>query len=381
MTSFFSKIICLAILSAVLFSCGGDDPTPNAPVDVTFLKVGTKQTFFYNDQVFNVDTLRLLIEKQLATDTFLVRYSSETITVAATQYWALKDNNLYMSIRLRDPSTYKLECKFGAPVGTSWNVTKSGVTYTYSIEALNVSITTGDGVVTDGVKVKIHSPSGQDLFQYYSPSVGMLGTGSIDETTQNKLVHYTIGTTPNVEGKTPAISFGNFPFLAVGKYWNYSESSFFGDPIAVELLLESKEASRNVYKAKLTYAGDISYSYWFEDNGMLMVYEEGETVLNADPIYMNESIATLGYGWASLTGNNTMYIYTISSLNETVDTFFGSLSCMGIDVSNGLFSTQTNYWNKNKGNALVSGFVTREVTSSNARKKNSGILYGPLMAF
>jgi hypothetical protein len=31
----------------------------------------------------------------------------------------------------------------------------------------------------------------------------------------------------------------------------------------------------------------VSYSYWYEDRGLLMVYEEGETVEQGDPIYEN----------------------------------------------------------------------------------------------
>ncbi len=381
MTPFFTKIIPITLLSVILFSCGGDDPKPASTVDVTFLKVGLKQTFFYDDGVFNSDTIRSVVEKQLATDTFLVRSYSETITTVPTQYWVVKDNNLYISFRLRDPATYQIECKFGQPVGTSWNVTKSGLTYTYSIEALDVSITTGEGVVNDAVKLKIHSPTGTDLIQYISPTVGVLGNGSITDNAVSKLYHYTIGTTPRITGNSPAITFGNFPFLAVGKYWNYTESSLFGGETAVQLLIESKDATRNIYKAKLTYGGVVSYSYWFEDNGMLMVYEEGETILNSDPIYMSETKATLNYGWMGMTGNSTAYIYTITGLNQTIDTYFGSLSCMAISVSNGLFSTQTNYWNKNKGNVLVSGFIERNITSSNARKNNRNNLFSPFIAF
>ena len=171
--------LCLLALITLL-SCGSDDPQPNS-VNLPFLKVGTKYTFYYDDGLFNADSLYTIIEKQLATDTFLVRHNSETIAVGNTQYWTVKDNNLYSSIRLRDPSTYIIECKFGQPVGTTWDVVKAGAHFTYSIDALNAEVRTGDGLVKDAIKVKIKAASGQEGVQYFSPTVGLLGNGSIDE--------------------------------------------------------------------------------------------------------------------------------------------------------------------------------------------------------
>jgi hypothetical protein len=364
MNSFIKQSLPLLAL-VTLLSCGGDDPEPAAG-NPTFLKVGMKYTFYYDDGLFNSDSLYTIVEKQLATDTFLVRHNSETIAVGNTQYWTVKDNDLYSSIRLRDPSTYIIECRFGQPVGTTWEVVKAGTHFTYSIDALDVPITTGDGVVNDAIKVKIKATSGQESFQYFSPTVGLLGNGSIDENASMKLIHYKIGTIASVNGSTPKITFGSFPFLAVGKYWNYFESTLWAD-VEVNLSIESK-ISNNIYKVKLIYNGTASYSYWYEDNGMLMAYDEGETYLNADPIYMKDNIATVGYGWASITPNNTMYLYKITALNQTTGSYFGDLPCTVINVTDGWFSSQDNYWNANKGNVLVGGMVSRDVVASNARK-------------
>jgi hypothetical protein len=367
------------VLSVTLSSCGGDDDPKPSNVSVTFLKVGTKYTIYVNDNFWYDDTIKTFIETQVGQDTFLVRNYSETIDVAPTQYWTLHDNNLYTSYRLRDTDLYQIECKFGKPVGTSWSVVKNRVTYTYSIEALDVSIKTGDGVVDDAIKIKIKSGS-NETYQYISPSVGMLGNGSVDDATAiSKVIHYTIGTTSSSNVHVPPISYGNFPFLAVGKYWNYTESDFFGAEIPVEVKVESKLSGKNIYKIKLTYNGEVSYMYWYEDRGLLMVYEDGERIEQADPIYEDASQAEPGHGWVGLAPTGTVYIYKITALEETLDTYFGELPCMAISVSNGLFSSQTNYWNQNKGNVLVSGFVSRDITSSNARKRNSPLI--PVLSY
>lgn len=333
------------------------------------MKVGTSYTYYFDDGLFNADTIRTVVEKQLATDTFLVRHTSPTIAVVNTQYWVVKDNNFYSSIRLRDPSTYSLECKFGQPVGTTWDVVKNKVPYKHSIEAVDVTVTTGDGEIKDAVKVKMRAANGQEAFQYFSPTVGLLGNGSISEKVSMKLVHYKVGTVEPVKGNTPRITFGGFPFMAVGKYWDYTENSIFESDVAVNISIDSKSA-QNIYKVTVTYDETPSSQYWFEDNGMLMVYDEGETYLNADPIYMKESIATEGYGWGSLTPTGKVFIYTVDAVSEVADTYFGELPCMQISVTDGLFSSQVNYWNAAKGNVLVSGMVSREVVDSNARKQS-----------
>ena len=115
--------LAIGVLCVLFFSCGSDDPKP-AQVDVSFLKVGTKYTYYFDDGFFNADSIYTVVSKQLAPDTFLIRYSSESIALSPTQYWVLKDNNFYTSLRLRDPDAYTLECKFGKPVGTSWKTSR-----------------------------------------------------------------------------------------------------------------------------------------------------------------------------------------------------------------------------------------------------------------
>jgi hypothetical protein len=364
------RSLFVIVLAVILFSCGKDDDPGPANNTASFLKVGTKYTFFFNDNMFYEDSIKTVIEKELAPDTFLVRNYSESIATAPTQYWVLKDNNFYVSFRLRDPSTYQIECKFGQPVGTTWTVNKANTNFTYKIEALDVSITTGEGVVNDAIKVSVKAPNGQQHLQYISPTVGMLGNGSINENVTTKLYNYTIGSSTTTTNSIPKITFGNFPFLAVGKYWNYRESDIIGDEKDVNILVESKLPNQNIFKIKMTYAGEISYSYWYEDNGLLMVYEGNETLLNADPIYMNESIAKVGYGWMGVAPSGMTFIYEIVKLNESTDSFFGELPCMEIEVTQGLFSSQSNFWHKSKGNVLVSGWVSRDVVGSNVRSTN-----------
>src|SRR5688572_19732399 len=87
-------LLALAFIS-ILFSCGKDDdsdPNPSQQTP-TFLKVGTKYTMYVDDGFWNQDTLKTVVDKQLATDTFLIRNYSETIATAYTQYWVLKDND------------------------------------------------------------------------------------------------------------------------------------------------------------------------------------------------------------------------------------------------------------------------------------------------
>ncbi len=376
----FNLALLLCVLSVTLFSCSSDgDPKPSN-VSVTFLKVGTRYTTYVNDGFFFDDTVKTFVESQIGQDTFLVRNYSESIPVGPTQYWVLHDNNFYVSYRLRDTDMYQIECKFGQRVGTSWTVVKAGTTYTYAIEALDVPIETGDGVVNDAVKIKIKSAGSDDTFQYVSPTVGMLGNGSVDDASaMSKLVHYTIGTISSSDVHVPAISYGNFPFLAVGKYWNYTEEDFVGNVVGVEVKVESKLSGKNIYKVKVTYDGETDYSYWYEDRGLLMVYEEGERVEQADPIYEDASQAEVGHGWVGFAPSGSVFIYEITALDETVDTYFGELPCMAIDVSSGLFTSQINYWNQNKGNVLVSGFISRDITSSNARRNKMPVL--PVLPF
>jgi hypothetical protein len=376
----FKKLaLPLCALSLTLFSCSSEEEPEPTNVSVSFLRVGTKYTAYVNDGFFMDDTIKTVVDAQIGADTFLVRNYSETIAVAPTQYWVLRDNIFYTSYRLRDPETYQIECKFGEPVGTSWKVVKNGVQYTYTIEALNAPITTGDGVVNDAIKIKVQSAGAAANYQYISPTVGMLGHGSMnDESAVMKMVHYTVGTQSLTDIHLPPISYGSFPFLAVGKYWKYTESDWFGERL-VQLNIESKAPDKNVFKIKLNYDGDVSYHYWYEDRGLLMVYEEDERIEQADPIYEHAAKTEIGHGWAGTTPSGTAFIYRVKALDEMVDTYYGELRCIAIDVANGMFSTQTNYWTQSKGNVLVTGMASRELIQSNVRKSEIPLI--PVLSF
>jgi hypothetical protein len=87
----------------------------------------------------------------------------------------------------------------------------------------------------------------------------MLGNGSVgDETATSTITNYTVGTTSSADIHVPAISYGNFPFLAVGKYWEYTEYDFDGNETAVDVKIDSKLPNKNIYKVKLTYDGCLT---------------------------------------------------------------------------------------------------------------------------
>ena len=370
------NVLLLTGVTGLFISCGSDEDS-GSKVAVTFMAEGAEY-HYYNVSFFGNDTIKSIVEKQIGKDTFLVRNYSETITVFPTQYWVLKDGNFYSSFRLRDPNAYYIECKFGKPKGTSWKVKRGSVNFTYTIDEVDATITTGQGEITDAVKVRVKTGSSV-FYQYVSPTVGLIGTGDFEDPDASMyLVKYFPGTPETTDNVVPAITYGNFPFLKVGNYWTYYESTFFEDD-EVTVTVESKLPSKNIYKVNIAYAsGSESDGYWYEDNGYLMAYDEGEEIVEADPIYLHESQAELGYGWGSLTGSGTTFIYEIESLDESIETFYGELSSMGISVTDGLFSSQTNYWDLNKGNVLVTGLVYRDVIASNVRRGQGGFI--PILA-
>jgi hypothetical protein len=351
------KTLILMVFVLCTLSCeDSNDPKPST---IPFLMVGASYTYYLD----GIDTIKTVVEKQLAADTFLVRTYSKTVDVLPTQYWVLKDSIFYSSIRLRDPSTYQIVCKFGEPVGTSWPVHKGSELFLYSIEAKNVSINTGEGLVKDAIKIKVSSQSAPPVFQYISPTIGILGNSSVNEKNGLSLIHYTLGQSNITNNIIMPITFGSFPFLEVGKYWNYTEES--------SILIESKLSTNNIYKIKHEGRGDF-YSYWYEDNGILMEYEENENILNADPIYFSKEIAVDGYGWVSSYREGVIAINTITELDILTDSFFGAgLPCMKINVKFNLSNAQSNYyWHENKGTILITGFAPREVIDSNVRTKS-----------
>lgn len=385
------SFIVFVLLSGI-FSCKKkDEPTPTTPphshdtdnkVELPFLKEGTEYSFVYSDLFFE-DTMKTVIEKEIAKDTFLVRTYTDVSYMNPSFYLVYKDNNLYSSFRLRDPDTYYILCKFGQPVGTSWTVNQTNTTSTYTIDAINDTVIAGTGKVTDAVRVKIVTTGSSSIqYAYISPTVGILGAGDFGSDAPLQLLNYKIGTATNTPAASYPPTFGSFPFMSVGKNWRYKQQTAFSDEAdTIKIEIVSKLADKNIYRVKLTYEYDNSseYEYWFEDHGMLMVYEEGETYLQADPIYMKDTEAKTGYGWIGRTSSGTIFYYKIMSLNENTDSYFGVVPCMGIDVSNGPFSSQTNYWNKDKGQVYVDGLMTMEVIESNARKAK--IPYIPCFTF
>lgn len=374
----FVTTFLLAGFMALLSSCGDDGETSGGPkIELTFLAEGTEY-HYYALNFFGDDSIKCVIGEQIGRDTFLVRNYSDLITVFPTQYWTVKDGNFYTSYRLRDPEAYQIECKFGKPKGTSWKVRKGSATYTYTIDEVDVSITTGQSEITDAVKVKIQTGS-STYYQYFSPTIGLIGTGNFeDESASMRLVRYVVGNPASTNKVTPPITYGDFPFLEVGNYWTYSESSLLGED-ELTVTVESKLSSKNIYKVHLSYAsGGEGDSYWFEDNGYLMTYDEGEDITQADPLYVIPSKAKLEEGWGSLTESGRFYIYEITSLDEAVDTFYGELPAMGIYVTDGLFVSQTNYWHLNKGNVLVTGAGWREIIGTNVRQSQRQFI--PMLA-
>lgn len=373
-----AKGLVLVILSSVLFGCKDDESnSPNVPV--TFLATGASFDYYYSDFLYE-DSVRTVIGEQIGKDTFLVRNYSETVTVFPVQYWVLKDGALHTSFRLRDPNSYAIECKFNKPKGHSWEVKKGGITFTYTIDELNATVVTGEGVVNDAIKIKMTAQGANTAYQYVSPSVGLLGTGDFDDENESvRLVKYQLGTAATTTNVVPAITYGDFPFMKVNNFWEYYESSFVGEDV-LTVTIESKLANKNIYKVLVEYqSGESSYGYWYEDNGFLMAYDEGEEIIEADPIYVSDQKAEIGLGWAGLTESGTFYIYKVEELDATVDTYFGSLSATGIYVTDGLFSSHINYWNANKGNVLVTGMVERDVTNSNAKQAGKTKPFMPII--
>ncbi len=374
------KSLSMAMLALTIFSCTkkSSDPEPNnstnnSNTNVTFLKVGTVSRYHYTS-LFDDDTLKTVVEEEIAKDTFLIRNYSPITTIIPRQYMVLSNNVLSLSTRLRDKNYYQVVCKFGQPVGTTWDVYRNGVfSYKATIDSLNARVVTEAGIYNDGVKVKIVSGSSIS-YQYYSPSAGILG---LKNSSFNLKSHSTGSLSSNAPVKVPGITYGNFNFLKVGNYWKYSLSNVFSSSIdSIRLDILSKD-SRNVFKVKVYIESTKStvYQYWFEDNGYLMVYMDGETVLNADPIYVTPSKAKVGQGWSGYDGS-TSYIYKIKSVSENASsTKYGTLPCLAIDVSSGFFSSQTNHWNVDKGQINATGLSSQDLVNSNARQnKESGTI-------
>ncbi len=389
----------ILVLSGLSYSCEKDEPEeqkkseeilkdtlkvvdPTTPTEVTFLKVGSEYRYLSNS-LFSTDSVRSVVEEQIDDNTYLVRNYSTSGRSVPTQYYRIENGDFKISFRLRDEASYITECKFNKPKGTYWSVTKYGKNYNYQIVGVNEVISTQNKVITDAVKVQITLSGGTSTsFFYYSPTVGMIGTGDFsNESTQFRLKEFSIGNEQYETGKTiKAITYGDFEFLKVGNYWEYNSEA----AGKIVQTIVSKDQN-NIYKTKTSIDGVASNTYWYEDNGYLMVYEEGETVLEADPIYVKDSKAVVGQGWLGLTQSNSTYIYMIDNVNEMYFSEYYNLSLpvTQIGVSSGLVSSQTNNWNSEKGEVSVTGLFSQELIQTNVRESSSGSyeVLAPFLAY
>jgi hypothetical protein len=358
------SIVCL-ITILILMSCKKDkDEAVDLNNGVIFLKTGTTYTYNYSGE-----TVTSAVEQEAGKDTFLIRNYSQTIdTIFPAVYYALKDGNFSRSIRLRDPDSYVVVCKFNHPEGTTWNVTDEyGRTSVLTIDSVNTKVNTGKGWITDAIKVR--SVSGNSAsYSYYSPTVGFIGNGSVDTEAAIQLTDYSVSTTSPTGASYP-ITFGNFPFTKIGNEWIFEETTTSGKD-NVTKSIENKIGKSNIYKVKVTRESQpdlITFEYWYEDHGRLMVYEDGENALQADVVYIDESLSKVGDGWVSKTKDGSILLSRISNLNVTQFTGWGNLPSEEIEIKNREGLSAKDYWNKDKGNLLTTGGINRVLVNSNAR--------------
>jgi len=344
-----TNLLWVLLFSITLFSsCKKDDPV--APIQVdnpAFLKAGTNLYFISDSYAFS-DTLNISIKEEIGVDTFLVRFISESYDFHPTQYWVIDNGVLKSSFRLRDPDSYITECKFGYPVGTTWNADRSGYIYKYTIESVDETFQYYGGELNDVIKIKVEDSFGTvSYYAYYSPQIGPLGDGEFETDGDMYIVNHEIGTASATTTKIPAQTFGNLPFLKVGNTWNFTEYGMLEtESFDVEI---TSVSANNIYTVKYSYPSANSTQYWFEDNGYLMAYEEGETTIQADPLFQIVDDAVVGYGWSNMKKDKSFFIYKIGEKDTQFETYAGDIDCMSIDVSSGFFSFQTNYWNNEKG--------------------------------
>ncbi|WP_028980364.1 hypothetical protein [Sporocytophaga myxococcoides] len=346
-------------------SCKKDkDTAVDGNNGITFLKVGTAYTYNYSGA-----TVTSAVEQEAGKDTFLIRNYSQTIdTIFPSVYYSLKDGNFSRSIRLRDPSSYVLVCKFNQPVGTTWNVTDEyGRASVLTIDSVNAKVNTGKGLITDAIKVR-KVTGNYTSFDYYSPTTGYIGQGSVGTSAPIQLTDYTISSV-SPTGVAYPITFGNFPFTKIGNEWTFEESTASGKD-NVTRSIDNKVGKSNIYKVKVTRESQpdiFTFEYWYEDHGRLMVYEDGENVLQADVVYIDESISKVGDGWVSKTKNGTVLLSRITNLSALQTTDWGQLQSEEIEIKNRDGLLVKDYWNKDKGNLLTTGDISRVLINSNAR--------------
>ena len=379
----------LILVAAFWVSCKkkSNEPTPSSTNgntnQVTFLKAGATYNYLYTDFLQTNTPVKMVVEQEIAQDTFLVRNFSSVLAMIPTQYYVINNNTLSASFRLRDKTSYQVLCKFNAPVGTNWTFNNFGTPYTYTIIGVNVSVTTGSGVISDAVQVRAIDNASDTTYAYYSPTVGPLGTIPYKSTNYGmQLISYTQGVaSTNVPATVPAITFGSFPFLKTGNYWTYYESEF-GSVVDTITITVSGKSTQNVFTISTFQQStdSTSISYWFEDDGLLMNYASNESLSQADPIYMNPASAKTGYGWTVYSETGSPVIHTIGSLDSSgTSTYYGNFSgVMAENASNnGLYVQLTNFWDPNKGIVYSSGIVSEDLYQSNLRTARTTPLHIP----
>ncbi len=379
----FNLFFIVIGLSIITFSCKKEEeinPSGEVSASPTFLKVGSEWTYDHELIVgLGYDTTKRVVEEQIGEYIYKVRNYSNSDYMPTYTYHMVKDNNFYTSYRLRHEDSYYIECKFGAPVGTKWTADMYLYTMDYEIVAINDTIKTLDQTITDAIKIKAtRSADNKTAYTYFSPTVGPLGTGSYEEEPSMRLKTYKIGTTPRDETKRlPAITYNNLGFMKTGNYWKYNNPDGWSyDSVIVEIM--EKLSSNDIYKIKLTeYYEEIkaeSIQYWYEDNGFLMIYEDGEPQLKADPTFAFGTIAEIGYKWVGYTDKSS-FIYEITELDYELETdYFGKVSTTEINVINtSALSAQANYWNLDNGMVYTSGIFDQLIVYESNLKGGKAI--------
>lgn len=162
------------------------------------------------------------------------------------------------------------------------------------------------------------------------------------------------------------IEFGTSDFLKVGNKWVYSASSEYGgDSALIVEIVSAHPVYEDVFKVSNRYYNrDPYFSYWYIDGDYLKVYEQGEAVIDAHPIYRVKNIVA-GEEWQGESENEYLF-YKVDSLNVVQNCYLGSFVCNEITVEfSNAFNQQYNYWNDTIGLIkMQNDFITDYILSS-----------------
>ncbi len=374
--------LTVLLLSTLMFSCKKKaDPTPNSTnnTNVTrpeFLEEGTEYEFSYTS-FFDDASVLSKVYKEVAKDTLEIRNYTTSDSYPGKYFIVWNNGSLYSSTRLRDKGNYQKICDFTAAVGTSW----AGKYGTYSVEGHNTQVKSLFGDINDVTKIKyVQTGSTSPSYSYYSLKYGIIGQGyesNDDMTTKLDLKTVKMGTkNASPATRVPAITYGDFGFFKVGAQWKYAaEVGLGGDSDTMTLDIKSKLSSSNIYEVAIKFQSEstIVTQYWYEDAGQLMIYNAGETIKQADVAY--SKVAQVNDGWIGI-DDETTFFYKVKDLDylHTSTLYPDGINTTSVYVSSGLFSTQTNYWNENKGQVGINGFAIYLdlLSTKNLRKEHKG---------